>query len=125
MVQAAKQGGPANLLEPLEVVAAFGAAWAAHDLDGAMSLVSDECVFDATGPAPDGTRHVGPAAIRSAWLPIFTDPSSQFDAEQTIDAGDRVIQLWRYQWHDGHVRGIDVYTVTDGRITEKLSYVKG
>jgi ketosteroid isomerase-like protein len=111
--------------DPVTVVTAFGAAWAAHDLDAALALVTEDCVFDATGPAPDGRRHVGPGSLRSAWRAIFDDPSSRFDAEETFAAGDRVIQLWRYSWDGGHVRGVDVFRVRDGKVAEKLSYVKG
>ena len=37
---------------------------------------------------------------------------------------------WVYHWNnpDGreeHIRGVDLYTVRDGQIAEKLSYVKG
>jgi hypothetical protein len=37
---------------------------------------------------------------------------------------------WRYSWVDaageeGHVRGVDIFQVKNGLITEKLSYVKG
>jgi ketosteroid isomerase-like protein len=109
----------------LEVVEAFGAAWAAHDLDATMALVTDDCVFGATGPAPDGLRHVGRDAIRSAWAAIFADTNSSFDAEETFASGDRVVQLWRYSWADGHVRGVDVFRVRDGLVSEKFSYVKG
>jgi len=112
-------------MEPLALIDAFGAAWAAHDLDRAIELITDDCVFDATGPAPDGTRHVGKVAIREAWTPIFDDLSSRFDAEETFTAGDRVIQQWRYTWDDGHVRGVDLFRVRDGKVAEKLSYVKG
>jgi len=112
-------------MNPLEVVDAFGAAWADHDLDAALAMVTDDCVFDATGPAPDGTRHVGPSAIRQAWLPIFQDSDSRFDAEQTFAVDDRVVQLWRYSWVGGHVRGVDVFRVRDDKVAEKLSYVKG
>jgi ketosteroid isomerase-like protein len=111
--------------DPLEVVATFGAAWVRHDLDAAMELVTDDCVFDNTDPAPDGTRYVGRAAIRSAWSGIFDDRSSRFEAEETFSADDRVIQLWRYTWADGHVRGVDVFRVRDGKVSEKFSYVKG
>lgn len=110
---------------PIEVVEAFGAAWAAHDLDAAMALTSEDCVFDATGPAPDGERHVGADAVRRAWQAIFDDAGSRFEAEETFSAGDRVVQLWRYDWDGGHVRGVDVFKVRGGRVTEKLSYVKG
>lgn len=108
-----------------EVVDRFGAAWAEHDLDKALSMLTDDCVFDATGPAPDGTRCVGRDAIRAAWQPIFDDVNSLFEVEETIDAGDHIVGLWRYSWADGHIRGIDVFHVRDGRIAAKLSYVKG
>jgi ketosteroid isomerase-like protein len=107
------------------VVEAFGAAWAAHDLDAALAFVTDDCVFDATGPAPDGKRHVGRDAIRKGWQAIFDDLSSRFDAEETFSVGDRVVQRWRYSWDGGHIRGVDVFTVRDGKVAEKLSYVKG
>jgi uncharacterized protein (TIGR02246 family) len=109
----------------LAVIDRFAAAWAAHDLDAALALVTDDCVFDATGPAPDGARAVGPDAIRAAWEPIFSDAASRFEPEETFAAGDRVIQRWTYSWADGHIRGVDVMRVRDGRVAEKLSYVKG
>jgi len=109
----------------LEVVEGFGAAWADHNLDAALGLVTDDCVFDATGPAPDGIRHVGRAAIRRAWEEIFSDATSRFEPEETFATNDRVVQLWRYSWNGGHVRGVDVFRVRDGKVAEKLSYVKG
>ncbi|HMK63581.1 MAG TPA: nuclear transport factor 2 family protein [Acidimicrobiales bacterium] len=112
-------------MDPLKVVEIFGTAWADHDLDAALALVTDDCVFDATGPAPDGIRCIGPAAIRAAWKPIFDDPSSQFQAEETFGSGNRVVQRWRYSWDGGHVRGVDVFVIRDDQVAEKLSYVKG
>ena len=112
-------------MDALETVEAFGQAWAAHDLDAALALVTDDCVFDATGPAPDGARHVGLDALRAAWRTIFDDSASIFEAEETFAAADRVVQRWRYTWVDGHIRGVDVFRVRDGLVAEKLSYVKG
>jgi ketosteroid isomerase-like protein len=111
--------------DALAVVESFGAAWAKHDLEATLALVTDDCVFDSTGPAPDGVRHVGREAIRRAWRPIFDDSNARFEEEETFCAGDRVVQLWRYTWADGQVRGIDVLRVRDGKVAEKLSYVKG
>jgi hypothetical protein len=48
-----------------------------------------------------------------------------FHAEETFAAEDRVVQRWRYSWVGGHVRGVDVFRVRDGLVSEKLSYVKG
>jgi hypothetical protein len=112
-------------VESLEIIEAFGAAWAKHDLDAALSFLTDDCVFDATGPVPDGTRYVGTEAIRAAWKAIFEDPTSKFEPEETFGCGDRVIQRWCYSWDKGHVRGVDVFKIIDERIAEKLSYVKG
>jgi len=109
----------------LDVVERFGALWADHDLEGVLSMVADDGVFESTGPAPDGVRAEGRAAVRDAWQPIFDDRTTRFDVEETIVADDRVIQLWRYEWGDGHVRGIDVFRVRGDHVTEKLSYVKG
>jgi ketosteroid isomerase-like protein len=111
-------------MSPLEVVEQFGAAWTAHDLDAALALVTDDCVFDGTTP-PDGTRAAGKDEIRPAWQAVFDDPSSRFDAEDTFAAGDRVVQMWIYSWDGGHVRGVDVMRVRDGKVSEKFSYVKG
>ena len=112
-------------MDPLQVIEAFGSAWADHDLDAAIEMISEDCAFDNTDPAPDGTRYVGREAIRAAWLPIFDNLDAHFDAEETFSAGDRVVQRWRYSWNGGHVRGVDVFRVRDDKVTEKLSYVKG
>jgi ketosteroid isomerase-like protein len=113
--------GPAG---PVEVVRRFNAAWAAHDLAAALALTSDDCVFESTAP-PDGQRCATQAEIRTAWQPIFEDVASIFEVEETIEAGPRVVQRWRYDWTGGHVRGVDIFTVKDGQITEKAAYVKG
>ena len=110
---------------PIEVVSAFGEAWGAHDLEGTLALITDDCVFEATGPAPDGVRHVGPAAITIAWQEIFDDTNAKFEPEETFFAEDRVVQRWRYSWDGGYVRGVDLFKVRDGKVAEKFSYVKG
>ncbi len=109
----------------LDVVEAFGAAWAAHDLDATMALVTDDVVFESTGPAPDGVRHEGRRDVRAAWQPIFDDASSRFEVEECFAAGDRVTQRWRYEFDGGHVRGVDVFVVREALVAAKLSYVKG
>ena len=111
--------------DPLAVVEQFGRAWGRHDLDACLALVTSDCVFDATGPAPDGTRCEGTDAIRAAWQPIFDDRASNFVAEETFATDDRVVQLWSYSWAGGHIRGGDVFRVRDGLVAEKFSCVKG
>ena len=107
------------------LVNAFNRAWNDHDLDRALSLVTDDCVFESTAPAPDGETFEGKDALARAWDPVFADLRSHFDLEDMALVGDTVVQRWRYTWGDGHVRGVDVITVRDGLIAAKRSYVKG
>ena len=108
-----------------ELIDRFNATWNDHDLDGALALSTDDIAFESTGPGPDGERHEGQAAVRAAWTAIFDDPRSRFTTEELILAGDRAVQRWRYDWGEGHIRGVDVLLVRDGKVAEKLAYVKG
>jgi ketosteroid isomerase-like protein len=111
----------------LDLMDRFTTALNSHDLEAAMALVTDDIVFESTSPAPDGTRYEGRDAVRQVWGEMLTDGSAtQFSVEEQFPAGPgRVIVRWRYDWGDGHVRGVDVIRVRDGRIAESLAYVKG
>jgi ketosteroid isomerase-like protein len=112
--------------DALETVIAFTAAWGAHDLDATLALMTDDCRFESTGPSPDGGVHIGHEAVRAAWQSIFDDPDSNFVQEELMAAGDdAVVFRWTYHWADGHIRGIDLLRVREGKVAEKLSYVKG
>jgi ketosteroid isomerase-like protein len=108
-----------------ELLEAFGQAWNDHDLDAALELTTENVVFESTGPAPDGERSVGRDAVRAAWQPIFADLASSFTVEELFVAGDRALQRWVYRWGDGHVRGVDLFILREGKVAEKVSYVKG
>ena len=111
--------------ETLRVVGEFNRAWGDHDLAAALSLVTEDCVFENTSPAPDGLVFRGRDEVAGAWKEIFDNTQSVFEAEETFAAGDRAVQRWRYSWGDGHVRGVDVMRVREGKVAEKFSYVKG
>ena len=114
-----------------DVVRRFGAAWEAWDLEAIMALMADDAVFESTGPAPDGRRIEGAAAIRAEWEAMFRDTKdASFTFEEAFVSGDRATARWVFAWTNddglpGHVRGVDVIRVRDGKIAEKLSYVKG
>jgi ketosteroid isomerase-like protein len=110
----------------LAAVSSFNAAFDRHDVDGVMAVMTEDCVFESTGPAPDGERYQGAAAVRQFWQGFFrSNPRASFAVEEQFVADDRCVVRWRYDWGAGHVRGIDVFRVRDGRVAEKLSYVKG
>jgi hypothetical protein len=76
-------------------------------------------------PTPGQVRNSDKEAVRAAWEPVFGDPHSHFEIEEVFAADHRVVQRWRYSWGGGHVRGVDLVRFRDGKIAEKLSYVKG
>jgi ketosteroid isomerase-like protein len=116
--------------DPVAVVAKFNEAFARGDVDAVMALMTEDCIFENTFPAPDGERHVGAKAVRQFWNQFFASTDApRFETEELIAVDDRVVTRWRFSWGSGtaggHVRGADVFRVRDGKVAEKLSYVKG
>ena len=113
--------------ETLALLDRFTAALNAHDLNALMTLVTDDIVFESTSPAPDGARYEGREAVAKVWGEmIASTPKAHFTIEEQfcLDA-DRAVVRWRYDWGDGHVRGVDIDRVRDGKLCESLAYVKG
>jgi len=111
--------------DPITVAEAFAAAWDAQDLEAVLALVTDDCAFESARPGANGPRVEGREALRQVWAPSFEPSSATMETESTFAAeGGRVVQLWRFVDGDRVVRGVDVLRVRDGRICEKLGYVK-
>jgi ketosteroid isomerase-like protein len=114
-----------------DVIDRFNKAFNEHDVDGVMALMTDDVIFDSTGPAPDGELFEGAAAVRGFWERFFGgSPGAFFDAEDVFAADDRCTVRWVFTFDkndpkSGHVRGVDVFKVRDGKVSEKLCYVKG
>jgi uncharacterized protein (TIGR03086 family) len=111
-------------------VARLSAAFGRGDVEAIMATLTDDCVFESTAP-PDGERVEGVDAVRAVWAGMFDGGSgARFEEEEQFVVGDRAVLCWRYSWTGadgapGHVRGVDVLRLRDGRICEKRSYVKG
>ena len=111
--------------DTLATIVRFNVAFGRQDVDGLMAQMTDDCVFEDTSP-PDGTRHEGQAAVRAAWTALFeANPDGVFTTEHAVLTADRATYCWRYDYGAGHVRGIDLFEVRDGKVAEKFSYVKG
>lgn len=115
----------------VRLVLAFNEAFNRRDVEGMMRLMSEDCVFENTDPAPDGTVYSGREAVTQFWRDFFREsPQAHIEIEEIFGLGFRCVMRWRYDWVDaagqkGHVRGVDIYRVKQGLISEKLSYVKG
>jgi ketosteroid isomerase-like protein len=115
--------------ETTRVVDAFLAAFNRRDVDSIMALMTDDCVFESAGPAPDGAHLVGQQAVRKAWEQLFQSrPDVVFDGEETFVAGDRAVARWVMRWtaegKPQHIRGLDIFRVEGGKIANKLAYLK-
>jgi predicted SnoaL-like aldol condensation-catalyzing enzyme len=113
------------------IVLEFNKAFNRHDVPGMMQLMSDDCVFENTDPAPDGAVYSGKAVVTQFWQDFFREsPHAHIEIEEIIGFGMRCVMRWKYDWMDeagkkGHVRGVDIFKLKNGSICEKLSYVKG
>lgn len=113
-----------------ETINHFNEAFNRHDVEAVMALMTDDCVFENTNPAPDGARYSGAASVRGCWEKFFaSNPDARFEEEEMIVSGDRCVVRWIYRkirnGQPWHLRGVDVFRVRDGKVAEKFSYVKG
>lgn len=121
----------AKLESSMRIVLAFHDAFNNHDVPGMMKWMSEDCIFENTDPAPEGTRYSGKEAVTEFWQRFFEEsPHAHIEIEEIFSLGQRCIMRWEYSWVDatgqaGHVRGVDVFRERDGLLVEKLSYVKG
>ncbi len=117
--------------ETLTTIERFNEAFNRHDVPAIMALMTKDCLFEGTNPAPDGQYYHSQAAVQAFWVELFNSTAqSHFATEEIFATGDRCVVRWVYHWIDkdgapGHVRGVDVFRVRDGLVAEKLSYVKG
>src|SRR5579872_1101605 len=112
------------------VIDRFNKAFNRHDSDAVAALLTDDTVFEDTSPPPDGQRIEGKAAVAAFWREWFArNPDARFEAEEIIVSGDRAVVRWVYnkvrKGQPWHLRGVDIFTVRDGKVAAKLAYVKG
>lgn len=108
----------------------FNEAFNRHDADALAALLTNDTVFEDTSPAPDGRRIQGKQAVVEFWRAWFErNADARFEAEDVIVSGNRATVLWVYhKMRNGqpwHLRGVDVFTVKDGKVAAKFAYVKG
>jgi ketosteroid isomerase-like protein len=101
-----------------------------HNADRLAAFLTEDTVFEDTSPAPDGRRIDGKAAVVEFWREwSVRNPDARFEAQEVIVSGSRATVLWVYRkMRNGqpwHLRGVDVFTVRDGKVAANLAYVKG
>jgi predicted SnoaL-like aldol condensation-catalyzing enzyme len=120
-----------RLESTIRIVLKFNDAFNQHNVIEMMKYMSEDCVFENTSPRPDGTIYTGKEEVTQFWHKFFFDsPNAHIEIEDIFGLGMHCVMRWKYFWIDGngdkgHVRGVDIFKVTNGLISEKLSYVKG
>ncbi len=114
----------------LLAVERFQAAFNRHDIEAVMLAMTEDCLFESTYPPPDGSRFEGATAVRKVWEQFFASfPDAVIEPEEIFAAGDRCVMRWIYRkTKDGqpwYLKGVDIFTIRDGKVAEKRSYVKG
>jgi len=112
------------------VIDRFNEAFNRHDADELSQFLTDDTVFENTSPPPDGQRIQGRTEVVQFWRDWFSrNADSVFEAEDIIVCGDRAVVCWVYRksrnGQPWHIRGVDVFTVRDGKVAAKCAYVKG
>jgi steroid delta-isomerase-like uncharacterized protein len=109
----------------------FAGAWNRHDLDALMSMMTDDCVFDASaGPQVNGQRSSGQVAVRAAYAAVFEAfPDAHWAGARHLIAGDRGVSEWTFTGTQRggmrvEVAGCDLFTFRDGKIAIKNSFRK-
>ncbi|HEY0751790.1 MAG TPA: nuclear transport factor 2 family protein [Chitinophagaceae bacterium] len=110
---------------------AFADAFNAHGLDAIMSLMTDDCVFEASaGPDIDGEKFTGQEEVRKAFQNVFTTfPDAHWGNAKHFISGNMGFSEWIFTGTktDGtrvEVTGCDLFTFRDGKIAVKNSYRK-
>lgn len=105
--------------------------WNDHDVDGAMALMTDDCLWEVPrGAEPYGTRFEGASAVRAAFANAFKAvPDVRYELIRAAFGPDLIVLelLVAGTALDGtaiYFHACDVMTMRDGKVAAKRSYRK-
>lgn len=105
----------ADALDAPRAVAAFNAAYNAHDIAGIRAVISEHALFSHSS----GTPMPAPVLIRDWEDRIFPEsPELHFKASDQIMKHDLVAQVENFEGGDSSGEHLVVYRVEDGCIVE-------
>jgi ketosteroid isomerase-like protein len=112
-------------------VESFLKPWNAHDVEGALALMTDDCLWEITrGVEPHGTRFEGAAAVRAAIADAFRAmPDIHYEPVHSSFGQDLVVvellvTATLAGGRPAKFQACDVMTMRDGKVAAKRSYRK-
>lgn len=109
----------------------FVAAWNAHDFEGIMASMTDDCVFwSSAGAYPQGGVFEGRKAVADAFAAIFKSfPDAAWTESRTTLFGSRALWEWTFVGtsSDGKATralGVDILELAEDLVQRKNSFRK-
>ena len=117
--------------EGFRILEAFLEAWNRHEIDSIMTFMCDDCIYEASaGPDSWGRRFEGKEQVGQAFAAVWTAISDArwSDARHWV-CDDRGASEWLFTGTraDGtriEVCGCDLYTLREGKIAVKSTFLK-
>ena len=115
----------------IEFLEKFAEAWTGHDIDLLMSFMSDNPMFQlSSGPNIDGMKYSGLENVKQGFQAVLDKfPDGKWIEDSHFVAGDRGVSEWTFTATDNEgieskVRGCDIFTFEEGKISVKNSFRK-
>ncbi len=115
-----------------KILAESSRAWDRHDLEGVLSFMDENVIFENW----TGAKARGKDNLRRAWKPWFENHQGfVFRNEDTFidEPGQKVLSQWELTWpsqekgYEGKPevrRGVDIFHFKDGKIIHKFTFSK-
>ena len=115
----------------ITLVTEFEECFNTGDIEGLMSRMTEDTVFEHMAPPEVSVgRHEGQNAVRAVWESMPDHfPGAHFSVDDVFAAGNRCTCQYTltFKGKDGETiirRGVDVFRISDGKISEKLAYLE-
>lgn len=114
----------------LDLVTRFENLFNTRDLDAIMACMTDDPVFEHVAPPTSSVgRHQGRERVRALFASLEQHfPRYTLEMTDVFATDNRAACQYTLRWRhpdgsEGLARGADVFTIRDGKIAEKLSFV--
>lgn len=106
------------------VIYLFNRAFQIHDATILKNIIAENCVMEGA----DNLIINGFTECYNFWQTLIDTPNTQFEPEKVIIFGEKTVIQWKFSWGENlgnSTRGINLMSISDGKITEAIGYVKG
>ena len=110
------------------IIDRFNEAFIKHNPSLLNDIVGTDCRMEGAMPPPDGMIVEGYQNCLDFWKSLIENPNAQFMPEKVTVNGNKATIQWKFMWGEKlekHIKGVNLMTIQDNKITEAVGYVKG